>query len=73
MDEPQAGAFIISCFEHPVVRLPEVAVCLLMAMDEVAFFVSGGLGSWPAEVVGDPLELILRLPKGYRRQRDSME
>ena len=73
MDEPQAGAFIISCLERPVVRLPEVAVCLLVAMDKVAFFVSGGLGSWATEVAGDPLALIPRLPKGYRQQRDSME
>ena len=46
MDEPQAGAFIMSCLERPVVRLPDVAVCFLVAMDEVALFVSGGLGGW---------------------------
>ena len=72
MDEPQAGAFIISCLEHPVVRLLEVAV-YLMAMDKVTFFISGGLGGWAAEVVGNPLALILRLLKGYRWKRDSMK
>ena len=73
MDEPQAGAFIMSCLERPVVRLLDVAVCFLVAMDEVALFVSGGLGGWAAATAGDPLVLIPKLLRRYKRQRDSME
>ena len=44
MDEEQAGALIMSCLEQPVERLPEVAVCFLVAIDEVVFFDIGGGG-----------------------------